>query len=374
MLTFNTAKAATINDIVFQKQGILTKGTHDDSVGSFLLDLPKTIIHNLDVITSFLVKGLDWINNLPASLPKYSADLLTTIYHFIAKITLQTPLFLFNNTYLKNTSLTFALVSITLVTLFTVFEALMQMFNKKHTDFKKIMKRWTIVAGVSGFIPFAFETGFGFLNKLSEAITKIGGINGGDASGMISGVQMGWFDTMVISLFDLVAISMLIPVCLQAGRRWWDVLTLCAISPLALSSWCFDRHSHYFTQWWNGVKAHSLSQLVYAVYLLLMGIIIFSTQSVTGGFFTLIIKTLLILAGLNRMSHPPQFIKRMTDTGSDVFDEYDKTKTTFKDMYNTLTFKNLRPIQFFKKRIMEREKKVASLRKKHKRRFVGDLL
>jgi hypothetical protein len=249
----------------------------------------------------------------------------------------------------------------------------MQMLNKKHTNFKTILKRWLIVASVSGFVPFAFESGFNFINKLTDAISHIG-MNGGNSNGLIYGEKIGWFDTLVIILFDLTAISMLIPICLQAGRRWWDLLCLCAISPLALSSYCFDRHKHYFTKWWDSVKTHSLSQLVYAVYILLMGIFIFSTQSITGGFFTLVVKTIIVIAALNRLAHPPQFIKRMTDNGSDVFDEYDKTKKTFTDMFNTVTFKNFRPTQFFKKKAEDKAKKVASLRKTHKKRYVGDLL
>jgi hypothetical protein len=189
---------------------------------------------------------------------------------------------------------------------------------------------------------------------------------------------MGWFDTLVIILFDATAISMLIPICLQAGRRWWELLVLCAISPLALSSYCFDRHRHYFDKWLDSVKTHSLSQLVYAVYILLMGIIIFSTQSIQGGFITLAIKVLLIIAGLNKLAHPPQFVKRMTDNGSDVIDEYDKTKKTFTDMFDTLTLKNLRPAQFIKKQFAIKKanklSQINTLRKQTGKRFVKDLL
>jgi hypothetical protein len=302
-----------------------------------------------------------------------TADLLTYIFHFLSKIVLQTPLFIFNNPYIKNTSLTFAVISITLVTIFTIFEAFMQMINKKHTDFKTIAKRWLVVASVSGFMPFAFETGFGFLNKLTDAISSMG-MNGGNSHGLIYGEKMGWFDTLVIILFDLTAISMLIPIVLQAGRRWFDLLILCAISPLALSSFCFERHRHYFDKWLDSVKLHGLSQLVYAVYILMLGILIFSTQAIQGGFITLAIKIVLVLAGLNKMTHPPQFIKRMTDNGSDVFDEYDKTKGTLKDVYDTLTFKNFRVTQFLKERKEKKLAKISKLRKQHKRRFVGDLL
>ena len=368
--TFNSTKAATINDVIFQKQGLLTHGT---KTGFSLLELPKQAIHNIDVLTGYLMQGFDFLNNLPLSIPKLTADLLTNIFHFLSKIILQTPLFIFNNPYLKNTSLTFALISITVVTLLTVFESFMQMIKKEHTDFKKIIKRWSIVAGVSGFMPFAFETGFSFINKITNAITSMG-MNGGNTSGLIYGEYIGIFDTLVIVLFDITAIALLIPVCLQSGKRWWDLLCLACISPLALSSWIFDRHRHHFNSWWNKVQSLSLVQLVYAVFLLLMGIFIFSTQSIQGGIFTLIVKLLIVIGGLTRLSNPPQFVARMTGSKSDVFDQYDEGKNTLKDIYNTLTFKNFRPTQFFKKQKENKLKKVTSLRKQHKRRYVNDLL
>jgi hypothetical protein len=377
MTGFKHAKAATISDIgkTFLRNGDVTKGQfsskaiadHGGLFGEF-----RHLFENLDFLTSKLIKALDWYNNLPLSIPKLTADLLTSIYHFMSKIILQTPLFIFNNPYLKNTSLTFALISITIVTILTVFEAFMQMLKKEHTDFKKILKRWSIVAGISGFMPFAFESGFTFINKLTDAITKIG--IDGSSTGYIYNSTMGWFDTFIVILFDLTAIGLLIPVCLQSGKRWWDLLCLSCISPLALSSWVFDRHRHYFNAWWSKVKSLSLVQLVYAVFLLLMGIFIFSTQSMQGGIFTLVVKLLIVTGGLIRMANPPQFVSKMTGDKSDVFDQYDEGKNTLRDIWETVTFQNFRPTKYFKKQHEDKVKKVQALRKKHKRRFVGDLM
>jgi hypothetical protein len=373
MFTFKSAKAATINDVMFQKQGVITHVANAKE-GFSLLEVPKVVMHNIEVITGFIMKGLDWLNNLDGSLPKLTADLLTSIFHFLSKIILQTPLFIFNNPYLKNTSLTFAVISISIVTLLTVFEAFMQMFKQDHTPFKTILKRWAIVAGVSGFLPFAFETGFTFLNKLTNAISSIGAINGGNASGLINGTTMGFFDTIVVILFDLTAIALLIPVCLQSGRRWWDILCLSAISPLALSSWVFDRHKHYFSVWWRNVKSLSMVQLVYSVFILLMGIFIFSTQSIQGGITALIIKLLIVMGALWRLSNPPRFVSTMTGDKSDIFDSYDEGKSTLKDIYDTLTLKNFRPMQFFKKQSAVKQQKIKALQKLHGKRYVGDLL
>lgn len=360
LFTFNTVKAETLTDIgrTILQNGDVRNGYFSSKAiverGGGLGDL-KNLFESLDIITGKIMSVLDWLNNLPMSIPKLTADLLTSIFHFLSKIILQTPLFIFDNPYLKNTSLTFAIVSITIVTMLTMFEALMQMFKQNHTPFKTILKRYTIVSGVSGFMPFVFESGFTYLNKLTNTISQIGSINGGNESGLIYGSMTGFFDTLIIILFDLTAIALLIPVCLQSGRRWWDLLCLSAISPLALSSWVFDRHQHYFSAWWRKVKSLSLVQLVYAVFILLMGIFIFSTQTLQGGIFTLTIKLLIVTGGLFRLSNPPRFVSSMTGEKSDLFDSYDEGKSALKDIYNTLTFKNFRPIKFIKNKFRSRK-------------------
>jgi hypothetical protein len=377
-LTFrlDQTKAATLTDSIIKngsvKNGYFSSKAIEERGGA--LGEFKNLFVNMDIISEKLIKALDWINNLPLSLPKLTTDLLTAIFHFLSKIVLQTPLFIFNNPYLKSTSLTFAIASITIVTVLTVFEAFMQMFKQKHTDFHTIIKRYSIVASISGFMPFAFESSFNFLNKLTQAISKIGIVNGGNASGFIYSETIGFFDTLIIALFDLSAIALLIPVCLQAGRRWFDIMCLACVSPIALTSWVFDRHKHYFSAWWSRVKALSLVQLVYAVFILLMGIFIFSTQSIQGGIFTLILKLLIVAGALWRLSNPPRFVSHLTGDKSDIFDSYDEGKSTFKDIYDTLTLKNFRPVKFMKKQSEQKQKKVQSLRKQYKRRYVGDLL
>jgi hypothetical protein len=150
---------------------------------------------------------------------------------------------------------------------------------------------------------------------------------------------------------------------LQAGRRWWDLMCLAAISPLALSTWIFDRHQHYFSMWWSKVKSLSMVQLVYSIFILLMGIFIFSTQSLQGGIMVLITKLLIVAGGLVRMSNPPRFVTNMTGDKSDIFDQYDNTKNTFRQIYDTVTFKNFRLTEFIKGRLDMKKQKQSEQNK-----------
>jgi hypothetical protein len=384
---FNTAHAeTTVSDIIFQKKGVLLQGTE----GKGIIQGTKEVWGNIEYITEQIIKGLDWFNNLPGSISKLSADLLTLIYNFLTDIALQTPLFIFNNPLLKNTSLTFSLVSISLVTILTIFEAFMQMFKKEHTDLKTIVKRWAIIASVSGFLPHIFEMSFDWLNKLSDAISNIGNVNGGNAKGFISGKKMGFFDTLIVILFDITAISMLIPFALQAGKRWFDLACLAAISPLALSSWIFDRHRHHYYKWWNEVKSLSIVQVVQAVFILILGVFIFSTQAIQGGILVIISKLVILIAGIHRMVNPPRIVTALAGGKEDVFDVYDDYKKTFNNIKDTVTLQKFRPTNFVKDMIaknketkmkqkygvrhLDVDKIESDLRKKHGRRFVKDLL
>lgn len=376
MFSFKKAFAETLFERGNVSNGYFSRQAIEERGGGF--QEFKELFVNIDELSEKLLSILDWINNLPVSLPKLTADLLTNIYHLLSKIALQTPLFIFNNPFLKNASLTFAILSITIVTLLTIFEAIMQMCKQDHTDFKTIMKRYSIIAALSGFLPFAFETGFSYINDLSQAISHIGSVNGGSANGFIMAKKMGFWDTFIITLFDLTAISMLIPFALQAGRRWFDLMSLACIAPLALSSWVFDRHRHYFRKWWSHVKSLSIVQLVYAIFILLMGIFIFSTQSIQGGILTILFKLLIVCGGLWRMVNPPRFVTTLADgSGSDIFDMYDNQKKSFKNVVDTLTLKNFRPMNFLKKQKegkLNQLNKIKQLQKKHGKRYVGDLL
>ncbi|MBT2730487.1 hypothetical protein J7E63_27045 [Bacillus sp. ISL-75] len=338
---FHTAQAATVSDMLLQNQGVLTHNFKGQNDGFSIVETTKTVYANIEYITAKIIVALDWLNNLPGSLPKLTADLFTSVYHFLSKIALQTPLIIFDNPFIQNTSLTFSLLSISLVTFLLIYESFMKMLKKKHTDFKKILKRYSIAVAVSGFAPFAFNTGFTFLNQLSNAITKIGGgIDGGNVNGFIAGETLGFFDTLIVILFDLTTIALLIPVCLQAGRRWWDLFCLAAITPLALSCWVFERHEHYFKTWWNKVKSLSMVQLVYSVFILMMGIFIFTTQSLQGGIYTLSIKLLIVCGGLYRLSNPPRFVKSMTGDKTDILDSIEEGKASFKATKRILLLKD----------------------------------
>lgn len=358
----NFTHASTFKEIVFRKKGILTTDFSGED---------KTTWFGIGEIVKNIIIAIEWLKDIKQHIYQWSLDLLSFTYETLINIVLHTPLFLFNNSFVKNTSITFSIVSISIVILLTIFEMIMKMLNKKHTDFKNIMKRFPLAIALTGFSPFLFEQAFKIINKLTKGISHVGGVTlSGDSFANL--VTVGEIDVLILLLFDITLLGLLIPVFLQQGRRWWSLFCLSAISPLAMSTWIFDRHSHLFDQWWSSVKRLSIVQLVYSVFIVLMGIFIYATRFISPELF--LVKLLIVIGGLYSLINPPQIVKSYSRGDGDVFDMYDNYKKSAIGLYNTVTLKNFRPAQFLKKKQQSKLSQISKLRKQHGRRYVGDLL
>ena len=317
-------------------------------------DIQK-VLEKVDVIFDKLIIAFNWISYVFNHPNEVSIQFLTWIYEVISKVVLTTPTFIFNNPYVQNTSLTFSVVSISIVTILTIFESLMQMTKQKHTEFKKIVQRYFGVVCISGFVPFLFEQGFTLLNELTNAITKIG--SAVNPTALINdSLAVPTLDTIVLFSFDIVLFAMLIPILLQNGRRWWDLMCLAVVAPLAGTSYVFDRHRHYFDTWWSTVKKLSMIQLVYAVFITLIGIFIFGTRDMVSG-WGLITKLLIVAGGLWRMLNPPRIVDNLVHGDSkDVTGMYSDYKSGIKQVIDTVTFKKFRPTNIAKNQLFSKIK------------------
>ena len=154
-------------------------------------------------------------------------------------------------------------------------------------------------------------------------------------------------------------------------------MCLAAVSPLVGVAYVFDRHRHLTHSWWNQVKKLSLVQLTYAVFVLLLGVFIFGTRSLTSG-WELLFKLLIVAGGMWRMLNPPKIVRTMVSgDGEDVFDVYDDYKGGFRQLTDTLTLKKFRPAIFYRKKKegrLAREEEIRNLRMKHGVRDVSKYL
>ncbi|MFZ3580199.1 hypothetical protein [Virgibacillus sp. DJP39] len=309
----------------------------------------KGIPNEIENVFQTFSNVIDWFEDLPIHITNFITGLTEKVYELIASLILKTPLWIFDNNFFEETTLLFSAFSVSLVSILTIIESIKRIYKKKHVDLKTISQRWFLVAGLSTVVPFLFHKAFQILNFLSE---KIININAHYISNPIT-TTLPIFDLFVLLVFNVVLISMSIPILLKNGKRFFDLLILGIISPLALSTWVFESHKHYFKQWWENVKRLSLVQIVYAFYLLVIGLIIYGIPIPSDDFIGSCIKILVVLGGFNSLINPPTFLQKHLNFNGDsigsIFKEGNKSrKTVLRNFKNTVdTLKN--PINVIKK-------------------------
>src|SRR5690606_22793700 len=114
----NKVKAETTGNWLFENEGIVTKiakhKSTSDGGGDGFFEVWMTI-------GSFIIDTIKWFKDLPENITQLSINLLTKLYELLMMI-LQTPLFIFNNSAIQDTSLVFASTSIFIVSILTVIE------------------------------------------------------------------------------------------------------------------------------------------------------------------------------------------------------------------------------------------------------------
>ncbi|MEB5480823.1 hypothetical protein P8825_14755 [Shouchella clausii] len=269
---------------------------------------------------------VDWLSDFGNNITEASLKLLSWIYEAVTSVVLKTPTFLFANEWFKDNMLNFSLLSVSLFTLLTLFNGVKKIVgHKKALDTKTIIQRYSLAVLGIGFAPIILENGLKCLNKISEIIISIGHTSIEPALNYAKTASYSLIDTLALIGFDILLIATLIPVFLQNGRRWFDLLALSSLTPFVLSAAVFD--TGLIMQWMHAIKKIAAVQLMYAFNIAMIGIFIFASKEAVSG-WALITKILIVVGGLNRMANPPAFLKRhMDNSNKDVIDMF-KTLTS----------------------------------------------
>jgi hypothetical protein len=369
----NTADAFNAQDGMIKNNPYAHSGTPNNQGNMFSIWI---------TIGRGILKGFDWITHL--NLHQLSHDLFIGIYQFLTNNVLATPIFIFNNPAVQSQIATFSGSSMFIVTILYMYQAIKRMIKQKkgqsdEPKFRigdwKILKRYFIAMGASGAIPFLFSTGFKVINVLIKLLSGIGvnnmkDFNLFDSISLTSGGLLG-LDTLLFLLFDGVLIGLLIPICLQVGRRWFNLMCLTGIAPLSLSAWIFDDTKDYFDMWWRSVKKLAQSQLVIAFYICVMGLFIFGTTVSGASVFP---SLLLIIGGMFSLIDPPTFVRNKMNHFDNIDDDGLSMWSKAKGLYDTVTLRNLTTTKFLMKRKADKLKQIKALQKKHGLRYVKHLL
>jgi hypothetical protein len=319
--------------------GELKVGVDRSHTSSPVESISETVEKFGDLVTNLT----DWYHGLPQDIARVSVDLMSWLYDLSATLILKTPLWLFNNEWFENTTYLFSLVAIGAVSVLTAFEGIKRMVmvcrkrGVKPTDMRQVVKRWFVVAGMMTGIPFLFQKAFQGLNAISDFLIDT---NANTMKAVEGYNRIGFLDVSTLVVFDIMLISTIIPLLWKNGRRFFDLMVLGVISPLALTAWIFDSSRSYFHQWWNNLKHLSLVQVYYALFLLILGWFIFGVPTPTQ-FTGLVVKLLIVIGGFARMNNPPRLIAGHLDRGGGFDDVYkqggiSQMRRNFKDTARVL--------------------------------------
>lgn len=275
-------------------------------------------------LSETVMKWIDYFQNLKLIevLHKATLDVMIWVYKMLNDFVLHTPVWLFQHAAIQEMVQTFSFLSVGVVIMAAIYEGIKRMFSagkktSKLTTLEDLSYKLPLAILGAGCAPTLFIKGFTVLNWISASIGNMG------ASTMkvtadTSELSLIWLDVLGLLLFDVAMIAYLIPILLQNGRRFFDLLCLNILTPFALSAWAFNRHRNLHSQWWNAVKSLSLVQVIHSLFICLLGVLIFATpNTLTGG--ALIFKIVMIIGGLWRMSNPPRILSQYnSDFGSDL--------------------------------------------------------
>lgn len=299
--------------------------------------ISEETVSKYESMVNQVYKIFEWFKNIKENIIELSTDLLIWIFETLTKVVLHTPSFLFDSVWFKSNIVTFTGLSIAMVIVLSMYEGFKRMSgqlikNKTVTDIKRIIKRFPLVIIGSALAPSMFYYVFKGLNKLTDIIIDFGKHQMDKGMSELNINDISLLQVVGFVGFDIALISILIPILLQNFRRWFDLLALGALTPLALACWVFNSCEHLFDIWWNHIKKCASVQIVYAIFLLLIGTLLFGTKLPNNG-WDIMIQMGIVIGGLWRMNTPPSIMSRYSDKGSDI-----------KSMWNG-AFRVIRPIK-----------------------------
>lgn len=296
-----------VNEGLFGK-GVLTRVAEESENSS--LDWLKEISH-------VFINIIEWIKNLPEHITTFTTTLTSEIYTLIGNLIFKTPLWIFDNEWFDNTTYLFSIVAIGMVTILTIVEGFKRKFQKKHVDILTISRRWFIVAGLSSIVPFIFYHAFKILNFVSDLII---GLNADIIKNPIDETLKA-IDILILLAFNVALVVLAIPILLRNAKRFFDIMVSAVISPLAGVCYIFNSYRGLFNHWWKSLVSNSLVQVIYAFYLLIIGLFIYGapTPSDTTGIF---IKMLIVIGGFMSLSNPPTFLLSYLNLGSSINESF----------------------------------------------------
>ncbi len=244
----------------------------------------------------------------------------THIYKFVTEVVLYTPEWIFGNDWFPAAVSNYSILSVGCIMVFAMIEGIKRMLNMSHTKFSDTLKKLPLALGVSASTPFLFSTGLKTLNKFTKLIIELSSDTMITHNASIFAISLAFepINVLMMLAFLIITVVLCVPMVLLHARRWFNLMMLGLLTPLAMGASLFDATHGYYQMWLRSIKNSAIAQLGYAVFVSILGLLMFGTPNpttVTGVFS----KSLLLLGGIHCMAFPPNFIRRFDDNGSGFY-------------------------------------------------------
>lgn len=260
------------------------------------------------------------------------------IYELVSKIVLFTPEWMFQNSWFPSVVFKFSILSICIVIAFSMIEGIKRTFKMSHTPLIDTAKKLPIALGVSAAAPLLFAWGVKILNKLTNMILDLTGseITANTANTTSSlPILFEPFEILIMIGFIGVLIYLCVPLFLFHARRWYDLLMCGLLTPLAMSCWLFESTHYLFQKWYRNILNLGATQLIYAGYISVLGILMFATPVPTT-FNAAFVKALVLIGGILHLAYPPQFIREFDVGSGNMFDLFSKGRSKLRKVENVV--------------------------------------
>lgn len=320
------------------QQALLTPDPKDDTIDfvKYLYDVADQAI-----LTRYMPTWLkDIVICTMASIGEMCHSVSTWMYHslykFVSTVVLYTPTWIFEDSWFPKTIAQFSGLSVAVVSVFSMFEGIKRICRLNYTPLGFTLKRLPLALFISAATPFLFVHGVRLLNLLTNAILRLGNdVIDTNKPVSISQLSLLFEPLNLASMFFFIFLFgvMCIPLVWNHGKRWFDIMAMGVLTPFAMSAYLFRSTEHYFYSWLDTIKRLGMTQLAYAIFITLMGVLMFGTPTpttVAGGFT----KMLITFGAFHRIVFPPQFVtnlgrdKTLIDMFVDMKGKFDKFKTT----------------------------------------------
>ncbi len=309
-----------VNKIALEmhKQALLTPDPLDDKI-----DYLQYMYNYADgaLITKFMP---DWFKDIIIYLlasfnqiTHFSVQFIFKhIYKFVTEIVLYTPEWIFGNDWFPTAVSNYSMFSIACIIIIAMVEGIKRMCKLSHTKFRNTLRKLPLALVVTAATPFLFVNGVKVLNRLTKLILNLSSttIALGSPSIFATSIVFEPLNILIMFMFLIITTILCVPLILFHARRWFNFTVLGMLTPLAMSASLFESTHDYFQLWLRNIKNLSFVQIAYAIFISILGLLMFATPNpvtFTGVFS----KTLLMIGGIHCLAFPPQLIKRFDSGG-----------------------------------------------------------